>query len=158
MPAAQLLESKISNRNKLYRISFPFHFLFSPPPPIILSNRELTEEREWREIVRRIKLNFASLSDRIEDGVKKKRKRKKKRGATYQKPGELLIHGIIIIRPIRFNESYSRVASAPARAKTWRVETEEEERGPENRVVKRTTRAASFSERVSSAGLVHRLV
>lgn len=43
---------------------------------------------------------------------------------------------------------FSGGARAPA--KTWRAETKEErERRPENRVVKRTTRAASFSERVS---------
>lgn len=88
----------------------------------------------------------------------KEKKKKKKRSDVSDVSGwESLIHGIIIIRPIRFSESYSRVASALARAKTWRVETEEE-RGTENRVVKRTTRAASFSERVSSAGLVQRLV
>lgn len=89
--------------------------------------------------------------------MEQKKKKKEKRGTYQTSLVGSLVHGIIIIRPIRFSESYSRVASALARAKTWRVETEEE-RGTENRVVKRTTRAASFSERVSSAGLVQRLV
>ena len=64
---------------------------------------------------------------------------------------------------IRHEESYSRVALALA--KTWRVETAEERglgtalggRGGKNRVVKRTTRAASFSERVFSADSLSQL-
>lgn len=46
----------------------------------------------------------------------KEKKKKKKRSDVSDVSGwESLIHGIIIIRPIRFSESYSRVASGQKR-------------------------------------------